>query len=223
MIRDASDITNISPKLFIKSSITDRIEIILKDLILGGELNFGDRINIDALSRRFHISKTPIRESLQRLAYKGPVEFRPRVGFFVTKYTKKKIEELFSLREMVEIGALGDAILHFSDEELRVFESFTHDVIKKSDDGNDPSGDLLKTDLHQAIIRKSDNSYLTGVFSQVYFQIRFLSIIASQEDSVREHADIVLAIKQRDLKTASSLLRSHIRATKDKLMEMIRE
>jgi len=65
----------------------------IKDAILRGELNPGDKVNEAHLALRLSISRAPIREALQMLVQEGLIISIPQRGKFITSLTAKEIQE----------------------------------------------------------------------------------------------------------------------------------
>lgn len=78
----------------------------VRDLIVNGDLAPGERINEVHLSRRLEVSRTPLREALSRLEPEGFVLCLPRRGFFVQDLTAEQVEDLYTVRAILDPAAL---------------------------------------------------------------------------------------------------------------------
>ncbi|MGC9064586.1 MAG: GntR family transcriptional regulator, partial [bacterium] len=74
----------------------------IKEAILNRELQSGMKLTIDLLSKMFNVSPTPIKEALVALEREGLIENKPRRGAFVTTLTLRDIEEIYSIKEVLE-------------------------------------------------------------------------------------------------------------------------
>jgi DNA-binding GntR family transcriptional regulator len=74
----------------------------LRSEILSGALVPGERLVEEQLTRRFGTSRAPLREALRLLGEQGLVEHLPRRGVRVAELSERDIEELFSLRSVLE-------------------------------------------------------------------------------------------------------------------------
>ncbi len=81
----------------------------LRDSILTGDLKPGEIYNEMALAKELGISRTPVREALLELSAQGLVRFLPRRGVMVHAPTRRDIEEIFEVREAVELLAVEKA------------------------------------------------------------------------------------------------------------------
>src|SRR5690625_375147 len=90
-------------------SLSDQIYNFLKDSIISGELQPGDRITELEIARNYKVSQAPVREALTKLNKAGFVVHQPHKGTFVSNFSKKNIEELYSFRRTMEPLAIERA------------------------------------------------------------------------------------------------------------------
>jgi DNA-binding GntR family transcriptional regulator len=82
----------------------------LRGLILEGDLLPGAKLQQDELAERLGVSAMPVREGLRRLQAEGLVDFVPRHGAFVTRLTPEEFDELYHMREELEVLAIHWAV-----------------------------------------------------------------------------------------------------------------
>lgn len=85
----------------------------IRDMILNGQLKPGDRLRQDELATTFGVSAMPIREALRQLQAEGLVTFQPRRGAAVASLSLSEYEEIYRMREELEILACGWAAEDF--------------------------------------------------------------------------------------------------------------
>src|SRR5579871_2507651 len=101
----------------------------LRELIFSGEIEPRSRINEVALSERFGISRTPLREAIKLLAAEGLLELLPNRGARVAALSEAEIDEILQVVSALE-GAGGElACASITDEELAAIEAKTLDMI----------------------------------------------------------------------------------------------
>jgi DNA-binding GntR family transcriptional regulator len=83
-------------------NIQDAVVDGIRDMILNGQLEPGDRLRQDELADAFGVSTMPIREALRQLQAEGLVVFRPRRGATVARLTVSEYEEIYRIREALE-------------------------------------------------------------------------------------------------------------------------
>jgi DNA-binding GntR family transcriptional regulator len=93
----------------VQEAVVDRI----RDMIVKGQLQPGDRLRQDELAETFGVSTMPIREALRQLQAEGLVSFQPRRGAAVASLSVSEYEEIYRIREELEILACGWAAEDF--------------------------------------------------------------------------------------------------------------
>jgi DNA-binding GntR family transcriptional regulator len=93
----------------VQEAVVDRI----RDMIVSGQLKPGDRLRQDELAETFGVSTMPIREALRQLQAEGLVSFQPRRGAAVATLSVSEYEEIYRIREELEILACGWAAEDF--------------------------------------------------------------------------------------------------------------
>ena len=86
-------------------AISDNLFSTIKDDILTGKLKSGEKLTEKVICNQYSISRTPVREALQKLEMEGLVESIPNRGFFVLGLTVRDYEDMFTLRKLYEIQA----------------------------------------------------------------------------------------------------------------------
>src|SRR5512146_589572 len=92
-------------KLRIPDNLTTLAYRTIKDYIWEGRLDEGERLTEDFISRQLGISKSPVREALNRLESEGLIRIEPRKGAFLRSFTVKEVEDLYGVREALEAHA----------------------------------------------------------------------------------------------------------------------
>lgn len=198
----------------------------IKRKILNIEVNAGDQLRIESLAEQLGISRTPIREALLKLESEGLVRAASRVGFFVRGITKKDLQELFELREILESYAAEKAAMLIDEQGLQRLEEYQRRAGKAISAGNMSKFMEMEIEIHSLILRKSGNSRLIQMIESIKDIIhreRILSLQSSEnvEESFNEHRGIVDALAKKDAKLAGRMMRSHILAVKDRMMAFL--
>lgn len=192
-------------------SLPDRLEEVIKERILTGKIPLGGKIGIQELSKEFHISSTPVRDTLNRLAAQGIVDIYSRVGYFIRNYTKKEANDLFYLRTILEIGALKQALESITDKEIAELRKIDEKYKKLKPVGNYLYDFTKDYTPHLFIINKCDNTILQESYFKIYDRITVL-LHVYPEDPRRliDHSDVINALETRDLEHASKVIEQHI-------------
>ena len=102
----------------IDSTKADDIALVIEEAIVSGELAPGAVLRQEQLSERFHVSRTPIREALRKLAALGLVSFEPNRGVRVRTITREELREAFLVRAELESLATEVAATRMTEEDL---------------------------------------------------------------------------------------------------------
>jgi DNA-binding GntR family transcriptional regulator len=197
----------------------------LKKSILNGGYAPGARLNEVELAESMGVSRSPIREAIQRLAKEGLVEIIPRRGSFVTSLKLDEVKELFELREVLEIKAAELAAQRISDEELNQLSRLLDDtsaLIKMKKYREYP----WNLDFHKQIASCAKNRYL---LEKIYdTNVHLLLVrhksgleIGRAEKALQEHRRIFEAIKKKDARSAGQCMKEHIRFSKENITLML--
>src|SRR5918999_6314275 len=106
------------PKARASENLSARVYLEIKNLILCNEVMPGQKMHHQELSDRLGVSRTPVREALNRLVQEGYVSFLPNRGFTCKEIRLQEAEELYDLREALEVFAVQKAIENLTDAAL---------------------------------------------------------------------------------------------------------
>ncbi len=172
----------------------------------------GDRLVESELAERFGVSRTPVREALQRLETQS-ILVRDGRSMVVASLDHDQLGELYAVRAQLEGLAAQLAAQHAAPEEIKILQNL---VAQDQALVNDPAG-LARANrrFHRQIHLASHNRYLIRQLESVHRTMALLTTtsLAAEgrgEDALAEHAAIVKAISARDKDAADLALRDHI-------------
>ena len=207
----------------------DKIFDQMQYAIVEGEILSGSKISEPELAKQYQISRSTLREALNRLEKCHLVERKANVGSRVVKCTIKGLLELYIAREALEGMACRQAALKVTDEEIVDMQAMLkqHGESQALKDGisyYQEKGDL---DFHYKVILASHNQQLiTLICGQLYHLVRMYrcqfgmnSPRATQ--AFDEHSHIIQAIADRDGELAEMLMRRHIAASRKNIEKKI--
>ena len=194
-----------------RPSPTDAYQLIL-DAIDMGVFKPGDRLVESDLADRFGVSRTPIREALQRLETQSLLE-RDGRSLIVASLTHNQMAELYVVRRELEGLAARLAAKHATNEEIAVLRDMV-----TADDAlvNDPNAlSRANRRFHQQLHLASHNRYLVQQLDLVH---RTMALMATTSLAVKgrgeiaqaEHSTLVGAIEAHDEDAADAALKEHI-------------
>ncbi len=190
----------------------------------------GQKMHHQELSDRLGVSRTPVRGAPNRFVQEGYVSFLPNRGFTCKEITLQEAEELYDLREALEVFAMEKAVANVSDEALldelsRKMNLYGADVQRRFS----RERLIYDQDRHLLIARLAGNETLIRALTQVFERI----ILKRRSDGLydparglaahQEHLHLIEAMKRRDAAQAIRILRAHIRASKDNVLGDLRQ
>ena len=197
-----------------KRPSTDEVYSRLKAMLLDFDIPPGSRITETELASMFEVSRTPIREVLQRLETEGFVSIRPKQGCFVRELDIEEITQYYRVRVALEQMALDEACLNMPDVELQELLDFWQPAHAKIDLGAEAM-QALDESFHMAIAQGSGNLVLARYLAEINSHIRIIRRLdfTVPERIVRtfeEHHAMLQALLARDAKSAQRLMQAHI-------------
>ena len=194
-----------------RSGQTDAYQMILK-AIDGGVYRPGDRLVESELADRFGVSRTPIREALQRLETQSLLA-RDGRSLIVASLDHNQMAELYVVRSELEALAARLAARHANVEEVRLLQQ----MVKEDRQLVDDPVALARTNrrFHRQVHLASHNRYLVQQLDLLYRSMALMattSLAAEGRSAVamEEHAAIVDAIASGDGDAAYDGLKGHI-------------
>ena len=100
-------------------NMTDAVYATLREAILSRRFAPGQRINVDELRQQLGVSRTPLKDGLNRLALQGLVRVAPRFGTFVSELKADEMEEISDLRLLLELHAVDLGMPRISSQQLQ--------------------------------------------------------------------------------------------------------
>ena len=198
----------------------------LKERAVNFQFRPGERINEIGLSRELAVSRTPLREALNRLVTEHLIDFKPGLGFFCRELDARSVYELYELREIIELAALRKACESASDAQLKALNedllanglSYVGKTVREVTDRDEA--------FHIAIAELSGNHELALHLAQINQRIRFirwLDMSSRVKETKGEHRAIMDAMLDRDADRAADILGKHIRRRMDQIVASVKE
>jgi DNA-binding GntR family transcriptional regulator len=195
----------------------DQIHEILRDRICLLRYRPGTVIREGELADEFGISRTPIREILQKLGFAGLVEARNGVGTIVTKRTFEEIKQIYQIR--LQLAALiGDLTPNnCREEDTSIVEKLLHQAHLLVDHFDPGEYWRVNHEAHFAIGRLIGNAPLREMWDRYYFQVAsfWYQVIENEpvdvsKSLVRELEDILEAMRRNDAAAVGYIERNYI-------------
>jgi DNA-binding GntR family transcriptional regulator len=201
------------------SAVDYAYEQIWKQLIFSNEQK-EQRLSDAALAEKLGVSRTPVRQALERLVQDGLVRSDPRRGFWVRTFTVHDIQEIYDVRGALEVLALRLAAPHLDPADLKAQLELIQQIREQMD--QNPISLFLQCDfrLHALLVHASGNSRLIHYLSTLrgqfsIFQIKCTRNPQRMTSALDDHEQILIALLENDVEKAATLLASHIAYSKE--------
>lgn len=196
----------------------------LRQAILRGKLEPGERLMELHLADMLGVSRTPVREAIRKLELEGLVITIPRKGAVVAQITRTDLEDVLEVRCALEELAVRKACRNMTAQQLGALREAASRFEREI-----AAGDLMETaqadvDFHEMISDATGNrrliQILNNIRSQVYrYRLENLKNKASHQDLIREHTSLIEALERHDEEQAVKYIRMHIENQRMAIME----
>ena len=187
----------------------------LEQRIVEGELSNGKRLDETELSGFYGVSRTPVREALQRLAESGLAEHLPRRGTFVRSPSLSQLVEMFEVMAELECMAIRLAARRATSNDIDALEK-DNETCRAAVAANDTKKYYeINARLHGRIYQMSGNSFLANEARRLHDRLRpfrrlQLRVRGRMEESMAEHDIILAALRDGDADRAMETRKKHI-------------
>lgn len=207
------------------ADVVDKVYRQVKEMAVEYRFRPGERVNEVELAQRFNVSRTPIRQALNRLVHEEYVNFVPNRGFYAREITPEDVRQVYEYRALIETGAYQlaceRATLEGIDAVARAWAEVTA--------SEQPSDRLAQADeaFHLSIVELADNPHITNALRDVNAKLRFfrridLENMLRSEKTYDEHSAVIDCLRRRDPKGAE-ILRTHIVMSSAHAIEVTKE
>lgn len=196
-------------------------------LVLDGEAAEGSWLREQSLAEFLGVSRTPVRQALNRLAAEGVVDLVPNRGAQVTSFSEEDAEALFNLRARVEPLAVRLAVPRLTAERLDELADLASrmESLLAQDPFKPHEMSRLNNEFHAVFLEEAGNRHLTiamqAVVRPVFVTRTFQRYnTASLQRSMQHHAELIQAARLGDEDWAEAIMRAHILAARHAGHEM---
>jgi DNA-binding GntR family transcriptional regulator len=196
----------------------------LRDFIVEGHLAPGSRIPERELCEKFSISRTPLREALKAIAAEGLIELLPNRGARVRQFSEADIRNLFEVLSGLDYVAGRIACARITDDAIAAIEMYTHYLRRELVDYF-----RINQKIHQAIVDAAANPVLSAnfaSFNSIVRRLRYSANLVHRDrlgDAMREHEQIIDALKRRSANELGLLMFQHMQGKCEAVCEYLRE
>ena len=203
---------------------TDEVYERLRAEIIRGDLRPREALSEIEIAERLNVSRTPVRESLQRLDSEGLITSHRR-RWIVYEHTTDEIREIYEVRAALEGYSARLACLRATEDELAELAELRAEAAN-ADLESDKRVDLNEH-LHDSVLRFAHNGTLLkqARTSRLFFFNRSIAQLYTPADlraSARQHQDLLDAILRRDAAAAEHAAREHVEYALELMLRKLR-
>lgn len=211
-------------KLSTVDRISEQVFKTLRDTILEGELNPGQELKQDVLAEELGVSRMPVREALRELAMTGLVHTPPHKVARVSAYSPKDIKEVYAIRGLLEVFATKLAAGNLTKCQLDKLGRLLEQMNLYEKKGHFKKLPKINEAFHKIIYETSNNMLLCEVIESLWKKFpknTFWIIPGRAQRSIKEHSEILDALKKGQAEFAAQLISDHIRTSKENLISYL--
>ena len=206
-------------------SLTDEIAAIVRDRILKGEYEIGEKIKENQIATELRVSRTPIREAFKLLENEGLIDYIPNRGCFAKGFTKQEVDDIYAVRAALEMLSVERSVERITDAEVAALEEeweLMEFYVRKKDSQkvlelNTAFHDIIYASTRSrfmAQVLRSYKGYIDKTRKSVFYDEAYLEAI------LNEHGEILDAIKRKDKEKAISAVSRHLEKSQDRAETM---
>ena len=200
------------------SSLSGRTFQIIRDGILEKKYQENEELKENTLGKELGVSRTPVREALRQLELEGLVTIVPNKGAYVTGISAKDVKEIYEIRYLLEGLCARWATQNISEKQLSEMEEvimLSEYYLKKEDKHSAEQMMSLDGKFHTILYAASDSRILSNLLNNFHNYVkatRKSSVVPEERarKSIREHKQILRAIRDKDADLAEQLANEHI-------------
>lgn len=200
----------------------------LRNAILKGELEPGEKLMEKKLSEKLGVSRTPIREAIRKLELEGLVVMTPRKSAEVASITEEDLTDVLEVRRVLESLAIDLACKNITNDNIAELEDNLvrfNAAIKKNDITEIATTDV---EFHETIYKSTGNRRLIQILNnlreQMYrYRLEYIKDRQTRDNLVIEHGRIIDALRERDKEKGKKAILNHIEKQELTILENIKE
>ena len=198
-----------------KSTLINEIADLMRESIVSGAIPPGTRLTEQDFANQLTVSRGSLREALRILESEGLVVDIPRRGFYVIDLSVRDIEEVYTLRLLLELEALKRALQHVKPQHLDLLESIVAGMTDAARQGDLFRVVKLDVEFHRNLWIIADHKLLQQTLEGFVLKISmYLSVqthlYSDVNAGIADHNLLLAAIRDRNESEALSILTRHI-------------
>jgi DNA-binding GntR family transcriptional regulator len=206
-----------------RATLTERAIDALRAAIVDGRLQPGEFTSVARLADRLGVSRTPVREALLHLAREGMVRFERNRGVRILESTAHDLDEVFTLRLLLEVPAARRAAEVAGPDELAALATELRAMAERMAHDDEPGFMRHDKAFHEVLLRATGNRRIASLVGGLRDAVRFrgASTVGHGRDLqtiYAEHERILEAVRVGDPEAVADAMRTHLVSTRRLLL-----
>lgn len=215
------------PKLEDVKTLDRSVYECLKAAIMQGKLAPGQRLTTAKIAEKLGVSRMPVREAIHRLAAEGFVTVKPHRGAVVTELSWRDVEETYNIRMVLEGYAMKLAVDRVTDKQIETLERLLKAAEEKMAAGSLDEIQAIDDQFHRTLFSTCGSERLIALLTNLWDQSVYFRSVATllRKDlslSLRQHRELIDALKARDPVRAVKTIQSHTQVARDTLVDYLK-
>jgi len=194
------------------TSLREQVYQYLREEMQSGALTPGSSINLNSVSRKLGISKTPLRDALIQLEVEGFVSILPRRGVLVNKLTRREIENIYQIIGSLEASVVTAVFDQFIQAHIDQMRQLNAEQIAALSNKDFDTYYKLNLEFHDVFLSLSDNDTLKKIIrplkQRLYDFPRRGYLKDWEKQHLTEHEKFIAAIAQGERERAGDIIRN---------------
>jgi len=198
-----------------QGSLRGQVFTKIQDDIINGRYEPGDSLVETKLAEELGVSRTPVREAIRQLELEGLVTYIPNKGVYVTGITKDDIQDIYTIRSLIEGLAVRWAVERIEAEELKKLEETVELMAYYTKKGDMEQVTKLDTRFHEVIYDACKSRVLQNTLKNLLRYVKkarltSLKVPKRAYQALEEHKQILHAFKSHEPEKGERLMILHI-------------
>lgn len=207
--------------------LVDWVTESLREAILQGYFDPGERLDQDSIAEDLEVSRTPVREAIRVLESEGFVEIRPHRGAYIATLTPRDVEEIYEVRSLLEAEVVRRVTPHIPSTVLSQLERSLAEGEARWQAGDVQGHYESDVFFHETVCKFAENTLLKELLVGLTNRIARVRRFAQRQpgyhldQSFQEHRAILEAMYRRDPDGAAAAMRSHLMNSAERIQALM--
>jgi DNA-binding GntR family transcriptional regulator len=205
-------------------NLAERVYRELREMAIAFEIRPGERLNEIALAKHLGVSRTPLREAINRLCSEGFLTFSTNQGFFRKSLEVKEIFDLYEFRQKLEVAGVKLAAERATADQIAAIDQFLEQSSKEVPTRTTLEMVALDEEFHEQLMTLSGNSEMLHSLKNINGRMRYVRWVdmdGRRSTTQGEHKAIMKKVRDRDPEGAAQLMSNHIAHRLESIVENV--